>query len=108
MLLWRPNASRRQVKHAPENGSTATATDVRVLSHRQALFIGYFFCVLADLTVLNLFDEYFEPVNIDSITTSLFAAALLQLLLRLTLALEHRIANYFKEKGGKNPLQNDC
>lgn len=83
------------------SATAAIATDVRVLSHRQALFIGYFFCVLVDLTVLNLFDEYFEPVNIDSFTTSLFAAALLQLLLRLALALEHRIANYFKKKGQK-------
>jgi hypothetical protein len=55
-----------------------------------------------DLTVLNLFDEYFEPVKIHSFTISLFAAALLQLLLKLTMALEHRIANYFKEKAGKN------
>ncbi len=31
----------------------------------------------------------------------MLAAALLQVLLRLTLALEHRLANYFKQKGGK-------
>jgi hypothetical protein len=84
---------------------TATAaigTDVRVLSKRQALFIGYFFCVLVDLTVLNLFDEYFARVEIDSFTTSLLAAALLQLLLKLTIALEHRVADYFKKQIGKS------
>ncbi len=65
--------------------SAAIATDVRVLTNRQALFIGYFLCVLVDLTVLNLFDEYWQRVDIDSFTVSLFAAALLQLLLKLTL-----------------------
>ncbi len=80
---------------------TAIGTDVRVLSNRQALFIGYFLCVLVDLTVLNLFDEYFAKVDIDSFTTSLFAAALLQLLLKLTLALEHRVADYFKNQSSK-------
>jgi len=83
--------------------STAAAltTDIHELSRRQALFIGYFLCVLIDLTVLNLFDEYWHQVEIDSFTTSLAAAALLQLLLKLTLNLEHRVADYFKKKAGK-------
>ena len=37
-----------------------------------------------------------------STRTSLFAAALLQLLLKLTLGLEHRIADYFKKQVGKS------
>ena len=77
------------------------AADDRVLSNRQALFIRYFFAVLVDLTVLNLFVEYWHVVEIDSFTISLLAAALLQLLLKLTLALEHRIADYFKKQAGK-------
>ena len=81
--------------------TTVAAADDRVLSNRQALFIAYFFSVLVDLTVLNLFVEYWHFVEIDSFTISLFAAALLQTLLRLTLALEHRIANYFKKQAGK-------
>ena len=81
--------------------TAAMATDIHELSKRQALFIGYFLCVLIDLTVLNLFDEYWLQVEIDSFTTSLLAAALLQLLLKLTLNLEHRVANYFKKKAGK-------
>ena len=86
--------------------STAAAmtTDIHELSNRQALFIGYFLCVLIDLTVLNLFDEYWHLVEIDSFTTSLAAAALLQLLLKLTLNLEHRVANYFKQQLGKGAL----
>ena len=80
--------------------TAAIATGDRVLTNRQALFIGYFLCVLVDLTVLNLFDEYWQRVDIDSFTVSLFAAALLQLLLKLTLALEHRIADHFKKQVG--------
>jgi len=36
------------------------ATDIHVLSNRQALFIGYFPCILVDLMALNLFDEYWQ------------------------------------------------
>jgi hypothetical protein len=36
------------------------------------------------------------------------AAALLQVLLRLTLHIEHRIANYFKAKGARVRQENDC
>ncbi len=61
--------------------SVVIAADDRVLSNRQALFIKYFFAVLVDLTVLNLFVEYWHVVEIDSFTISLLAAALLQLLL---------------------------
>jgi len=48
---------------------------------RQQLFIRYFTAILIDLTVLNLFDEYWEYVEIDSFTISLLAALLLQVLL---------------------------
>ena len=86
--------------------STAAAmtTDIHELSNRQAMFIGYFLCVLIDLTVLNLFDEYWDQIEIESFTTSLAAAALLQLLLKLTLNLEHRVANYFKQQQDKGAL----
>ena len=77
------------------------ATSVRAPSNGQRLFVGYTLFILVDLTVLNFFNEYWYRVDIDSFTTSLLVAALLQVLLQLTLALEHRLANYFKEKGGK-------
>ena len=77
------------------------ATSVRKPTNGQRLFLGYTLFILVDLTVLNLFDEYWFRVEIESFTISLLAAALLQVLLRLTLALEHRLANYFLEKGGK-------
>lgn len=67
---------------------------------RQKLFLRYFTGVLIDLAVLNLFVEYSKNVVIDSFTISLFAAVLLQVLLKATIALEHRVAAYFKAKPG--------
>lgn len=70
-------------------------------SNRQRLFLRYFTAVLVDLVVLNLFVEYSSSVTIDSFTISLFAAVVLQVLLKSTLALEHRLAAYFKSKQGR-------
>ena len=67
---------------------------------RQQLFIRYFTAILIDLTVLNLFDEYWDYVVIESFTISLLAALLLQVLLQITLRVEHRIAAFFKAKAG--------
>ncbi len=69
-------------------------------SNRQRLFVRYFTAILIDLVVLNLFAEYSSKVSIDSFTTSLLAAVLLQILLKLTLAIEHRVAAYFETKPG--------
>lgn len=69
-------------------------------SNRQRLFARYLVAILIDLTVLNLFDEYSAKVTIDSFTTSMFAAILLQVLLKATLAVEHRVAEWFKSKPG--------
>ena len=66
----------------------------------QRLFLRYFTAILVDLVVLNLFAEYWEGVELDSFTVSLFAAVLLQVLLKLTLAVEHRVAAFFKAKEG--------
>lgn len=67
-------------------------------SRRQQLFFRYTFFVLIDLTVINLFNEYWENVYIDNFSTSLMVALLLQVLLQLTIAVEHRVANFFKTK----------
>ena len=64
-------------------------------SNKQQLFLRYFTAILIDLTVLNLFVEYWSFVVIDSFTISLLAAVLLQVLLKLTLLLEHRVAIFF-------------
>lgn len=67
---------------------------------RQKWFIRYLTAILVDLVVLNLFVEYSRHVAIDSYTISIFAAILLQILLKLTLVAEHKLANYFKSKTG--------
>ena len=46
------------------------ATDIYELSNRQALFIGYYPCILADLMALNLFDEYWHHEENIMITGS--------------------------------------
>lgn len=71
-----------------------------VPSNKQRLFIRYFTGILIDLVVLNLFAEYWKNVYIDTFTTSLLCAIVLQVLLKLTLAVEHWVADYFKAKPG--------
>ena len=70
------------------------------LSTKQRVFVRYFTAILIDLVVLNLFVEYWRHVEIDSFTISLLAAILLQLLLKLTLVIEHRIGEFFKARPG--------
>lgn len=72
----------------------------KFLNNRQTLYLGYMLCVLVDLVVLNLYVEFWDRVVIDSFLLSLFTACLLQLLLKITLKLEHRVAGFFKAKSG--------
>ena len=65
-------------------------------SRRQQLFFKYTYFVLIDLAVLNLFNEYWSNVFIESFSISLLTALLLQVLLQATIAIEHRVANIFK------------
>jgi len=69
-------------------------------TRRQQLFFRYTLAILIDLTVLNLFDEFWDYVYFEHFSISLFAAILLQFLLQLTLIVEHRVANYFKRNPG--------
>jgi hypothetical protein len=69
-------------------------------SDRQRAFLRYFTAILIDLVVLNLFAEYWSKVHVDTFTTSLLAAILLQALLKLTIAVEQRVAAYFNAKPG--------
>jgi hypothetical protein len=71
-----------------------------VPSNRQRLFVRYLMATLIDLTVLNLFDEYWQHVEIDSFTISILAAVLLQVLLKATLAIEHKVGAHFSAKPG--------
>lgn len=75
-------------------------TSIEAPSNRQRLFVRYFTAILIDLVVLNLFAEYTNRVLLDSFTTSLLAAVVLQILLKLTIALEHRVAAFFNARPG--------
>lgn len=70
------------------------------LSRKQKLFIKYTMMVLIDLVVLGLFNQYWDLVFIENFSITLLTAALLQLLLQLTLAIEHKVAHYFSQMGG--------
>jgi hypothetical protein len=69
-------------------------------SDRQRLFLYYFTATLTDLVVLGLFDEYSDNVAVDGFGIMLLAAVLLQILLKATIAVEHRVAHYFNSKPG--------
>ena len=69
-------------------------------SDRQRLFVRYFTGTLIDLVVLGLFAEFSDKVYVDKFSTALLAAIVLQILLKVTIAIEHRVASYFKRKGG--------
>lgn len=70
------------------------------MNNSQKLFVRYLVAVLIDLTVLNLFDEFWGLVTVGPFSVSVFAAILLQVLLKATLVLEHKVAAYFNSKSG--------
>jgi len=69
-------------------------------SMRQRAFGRYLTATLVDLVVLGLFAEYWEYVSADSFTIMLLAAAVLQVLLKVTIVLEHRLAAFFNARPG--------
>ena len=69
-------------------------------SDRQRLFVLFFTGTLIDLVVLSLFAEYSDKVYVDSFTTALLASIVLQILLKATILLEHRVLARFKGKTG--------
>lgn len=75
-------------------------TNNTISSHQQ-FFIKLILLVLVDLMVLGLFNEYWENVKINSFTVALITAFLLQLLLKLTILLEHKVAAFFNKRPGK-------
>ena len=80
------------------NSSTATSTEAQKFSVRQKIFMRYFTAVLTDLVVLGLFNQYWDRVVISSFTVALAAALLLQLLLKLTMHVEHKVAEHINRK----------
>lgn len=87
--------------------TAATANDddfmpvaAKIYSDRQRLFILYFTGTLIDLVVLGLFAQYSDKVYVDTFTTALLAAIVLQILLKMTIAAEHRVLAKFTGKTG--------
>ncbi len=76
------------------------AATAEIPSTRQRLFARYFMAILMDLVVLNLLAEFWGLVELDSFSTSLIAAVLLQVLLQATLMLEHAVARLFDNRQG--------
>ena len=69
-------------------------------SMRQRAFARYLSATLVDLAVLGLFVEYWDYVSAESFTVILLAAAVLQVLLKLTIVVEHRLAALFNARPG--------
>ena len=65
---------------------------------RQRLYIRYYVAITADLIVLGLLSQFWDRVQISSFTSGLIAAILLQLLLQITLWIEHAASQPFKDK----------
>lgn len=84
--------------------TTASASLWETFEHtpslRQRAFMRYLTATLVDLAVLGLFAEYWEYVSASSFTILLLAAVLLQVLLKLTIVLEHRLAAFFNARPG--------
>ena len=60
----------------------------------------YATATLVDLVVLGLFAEYWEHVIVSSFTVMLLAAVVLQVLLKLTIVVEHKVAAFFNARPG--------
>jgi hypothetical protein len=81
-------------------GAAALPATAELASDRQRLFLYYFTATLIDLIVLGLFDEFSDKVHVDGFSIMLLASVLLQILLKATIAVEHRVAHYFNSKPG--------
>jgi hypothetical protein len=77
----------------------AIAVEGAVLNNAQRTFLRYYTGIFMDLMVLGLFAQYWDMVHVSSFAVALMAAVVLQVLLRLTIALEHKIAHFWKSRG---------
>ena len=70
-------------------------------SPRQRSFLRYFTATLVDLVVLGLCAQFApDYVAVDSFTIMLLAAVLLQVLLKIALVVEHKVAAFFNARPG--------
>jgi len=69
-------------------------------SPKQRVFLRYLTATLVDLLVLGLFAEYWSWVSVSSFTIMLVAAVVLQILLKITIVIEHKVAAFFNARPG--------
>ena len=70
------------------------------ITRQQSLFMSWATAVLLNVVVLGLFVEYSDSIVIDSFTIVILAAVVLKALVAVTLRLEHRVRNFFLQRGG--------
>ena len=82
-------------------GASIWDTHDHTPSSRQRAFMRYFTATLVDLVVLGLCAEYFpDYVFADSFTIMVLAAVVLQVLLKFTIVVEHKVADFFNARPG--------
>ena len=84
----------------PIKEQTSTLKTVNLSQQR---FLKYTLLVLLDLTTLNLFNQYWDYVYIETFTISLLTAVLLQILMQTTIHIEEFVAERFF--AGKTSIQ---
>ena len=72
----------------------------RVVNKRQRLYLGYTIAILLYLTIINLCDEYWDWVSIESFSISMLVSILLVVGLAFFIKMESKAADYFKSKSG--------
>ena len=72
----------------------------KAMTRGQQRFLSWMTDVLVYIVVLNLFVEFVDTIVIDSFWISILTAVLLKLLLDAVIGLEHRVAAFFKGRGG--------
>jgi hypothetical protein len=87
-------------KPAMSEGTPGDTSGLITISRRQDLFMSWATAVLLNVVVLGLFVEYSDRIVIDSFTIVILAAVVLKALVAVTLRLEHRVRNFFVQRGG--------
>jgi len=71
------------------------------ITQKQHRYISWTSDVLVYIVILNLFVEFVDAIVIDSFWISILTAVLLKALLDVVIHLEHRVGDFFDEKGGQ-------